>query len=228
MRGRWYLSGTLPENYPGYTGTRLGYYTLLSNPSHWTSKMEMSEGFFVGHRSKILLDLDTATAFTLQHCKWNMRTTSIIWQFEISRTSIAKKKQIAWSHDRFPPNGGLVREIPLFQENPSWWNIMPFGQNSQRLKHQTLSSHWKKLFFFPTPGIHFQRLHWTWPSSLENHQGTLPERSHIPYQSALLSRWFSFFPGGICDRFLEGTVFCFVLSWWCHSKKSPTGTHWKD
>ena len=22
--------------------------------------------------------------------------------------------------DRFPPNGGLAREIPLFQENPGW------------------------------------------------------------------------------------------------------------
>ena len=27
---------------------------------------------------------------------------------------------IATSHDRFPPNGGLVREIPLFQGNPGW------------------------------------------------------------------------------------------------------------
>ncbi len=35
---------------------------------------------------------------------------------------------IATSHDRFPPNGGLVREIPLFQGNLGWWNIIPFGQ----------------------------------------------------------------------------------------------------
>ena len=27
-----------------------------------------------------------------------------------------------------PPNGGLVREIPLFQGNLGWWNIIPFGQ----------------------------------------------------------------------------------------------------
>ena len=27
---------------------------------------------------------------------------------------------IATSHDRFPPNGGLVREIPLFQGNLGW------------------------------------------------------------------------------------------------------------
>ena len=26
----------------------------------------------------------------------------------------------ATSHDRFPPNGGLVREIPLFQGNLGW------------------------------------------------------------------------------------------------------------
>ena len=27
---------------------------------------------------------------------------------------------IATSHDRFPPNGGLVREFPLFQGNLAW------------------------------------------------------------------------------------------------------------
>ena len=31
---------------------------------------------------------------------------------------------IATSHDRFPQNGGLVREIPLFQGNLGWWNIL--------------------------------------------------------------------------------------------------------
>ncbi len=30
---------------------------------------------------------------------------------------------IATSHD-LTPNGGLVREIPLFQENLGWWNII--------------------------------------------------------------------------------------------------------
>ena len=30
---------------------------------------------------------------------------------------------IATSHD-LTPNGGLVREIPLFQEIPGWWNII--------------------------------------------------------------------------------------------------------
>ena len=30
---------------------------------------------------------------------------------------------IATSHD-LTPNGGLVREIPIFQENPGWWNII--------------------------------------------------------------------------------------------------------
>ncbi len=31
---------------------------------------------------------------------------------------------IATSHDRFSPNGALVREIPLFQGNLGWWNII--------------------------------------------------------------------------------------------------------
>ena len=34
---------------------------------------------------------------------------------------------IATSHD-LTLNGGLVREISLFQGNPGWWNIIPFGQ----------------------------------------------------------------------------------------------------
>ena len=34
---------------------------------------------------------------------------------------------IATSHD-LTPNGGLVRDIPLFQGNLGWWNIIPFGQ----------------------------------------------------------------------------------------------------
>ena len=34
---------------------------------------------------------------------------------------------IATSHD-LTPNGGLVREITLFQGNLGWWNIIPFGQ----------------------------------------------------------------------------------------------------
>ena len=34
---------------------------------------------------------------------------------------------IATSHD-LTPNGGLVRDIPLFQANLGWRNIIPFGQ----------------------------------------------------------------------------------------------------
>ena len=34
---------------------------------------------------------------------------------------------IATSHD-LTPNGGLVSEIPLFQGNLGWWNIIQFGQ----------------------------------------------------------------------------------------------------
>ena len=37
--------------------------------------------------------------------------------------SILSGQIIATSHD-LTPNGGLVREIPLFQENPGWWNII--------------------------------------------------------------------------------------------------------
>ena len=39
---------------------------------------------------------------------------------------------IATSHD-LTPNGGLVREIPLFQGNLGWWNIIPFGQKGMQM-----------------------------------------------------------------------------------------------
>ena len=45
----------------------------------------------------------------INHEKW--------WLWDISGQIIAT------SHD-LTPNGGLVREIPLFQENLGWWNII--------------------------------------------------------------------------------------------------------
>ena len=50
-------------------------------------------------------------------------------------------------HDRFPPNGGLVREIPLFQGNLGWWNIIPFGQENGLQLFQTSRRHWCGSFF---------------------------------------------------------------------------------
>ncbi len=38
---------------------------------------------------------------------------------------------IATPHD-LTPNGGLVREFPLFQGNLGWWNIISFGQINRR------------------------------------------------------------------------------------------------
>ena len=39
------------------------------------------------------------------------------------KRAIISGQIIATSHD-LTPNGGLVREIPLFQGNPGWWNII--------------------------------------------------------------------------------------------------------
>ena len=44
---------------------------------------------------------------------------------------------IATSHDRFPPNGGLVREITLFQGNRSVGEILYFGQIHGQTRAQT-------------------------------------------------------------------------------------------
>ena len=40
-----------------------------------------------------------------------------------------------------PPNGGLLREFPLFQGNLAWWNMIPFG-------HQWLVMLQKGWFFW--------------------------------------------------------------------------------
>ena len=37
---------------------------------------------------------------------------------KVRKFTMGSGQIIATSHDRFPPNGGLVREIPLFQGNP--------------------------------------------------------------------------------------------------------------
>ncbi len=50
---------------------------------------------------------------------WNNKTSTLRLFFDAA-SSITSGQIIATSHDRFPPNGGLVREIPLFQGNLGW------------------------------------------------------------------------------------------------------------
>ena len=47
---------------------------------------------------------------------------SCVWKKGFMHISYISGQIIATSHD-LTPNGGLVREIPLFQGNLSWWNI---------------------------------------------------------------------------------------------------------
>ena len=64
-------------------------------------------------------------------CRWKTVTTAS--RINLHRRSpginelIWFGQNIATSHD-LTPNGGFVREFPLFQENLGWWNIIPFGQ----------------------------------------------------------------------------------------------------
>ena len=48
---------------------------------------------------------------------WTMTKTCIADLKGPRRLKHHSGQIIATSHDRFPPNGGLVREIPLFQGN---------------------------------------------------------------------------------------------------------------
>ncbi len=50
---------------------------------------------------------------------------------------------IATSH-ALTPNGGLVREFPLFQGNPGWWNIIIWPD----VLLMRLKNDWKHVFFF--------------------------------------------------------------------------------
>ena len=50
---------------------------------------------------------------------------ALVWNGRVSKDF--STQIIATSHD-LTLNGGLVREIPLFQGNLGWWNIIPFGQ----------------------------------------------------------------------------------------------------
>ena len=52
--------------------------------------------------------------------------------FSETKEEMSSGQIIATSHD-LTPNGGLVREIPLFQGNLGWWNIIPFGQMSSEV-----------------------------------------------------------------------------------------------
>ena len=81
---------------------------------------------------------------------------------------------IATSHD-LTPNGGLVREIPLFQGNLGWWNIIIWPECL--LVPETYDSHWvyvwrsgpkfcQVLFLVVVPGKHRNPYHffrqWKW------------------------------------------------------------------
>ena len=60
---------------------------------------------------------------------WSSRPPNFSWYFwsNYSHATSRDLTPIATSHEFSTPNGGLVREIPLFQENLGGWNIIPFG-----------------------------------------------------------------------------------------------------
>ena len=50
----------------------------------------------------------------------------------------------------YPPNGGLVREIPLFQGNLGWWNMIIWPDNliqQKELPHSFQKDDWKASVF---------------------------------------------------------------------------------
>ena len=67
------------------------------------------------------------------------------WLFTFCIRILCKSKDsgqiIAASHD-LTPNGGLVREIPLFQGNLGWWNIIIWPEGYEK--------HLKSMHFHPT------------------------------------------------------------------------------
>ncbi len=63
----------------------------------------------------------------LEGTEWLGQSVETSFSFKVLNNKLISDQIIATSHD-LTPNGCLIREIPLFQGNLGWWNIIPFGQ----------------------------------------------------------------------------------------------------
>ena len=70
--------------------------------------------------------------------KGNGKRIELLWICELLYIRIYDSGQIiSTSHD-LTPNGGLVREFPLFQGNLGWWNIIIWPDSLYCWYHRTL------------------------------------------------------------------------------------------
>ncbi len=104
---------------------RFRFYRCVFCPILPTCRWAIKGKDFLGN------DEDVATftwfSFFLLGAKKSVPQKNIWFQNKISKTFKESGQIIATSHD-LTPNGGLVREIPLFQGNPGWWIIVVWPQ----------------------------------------------------------------------------------------------------
>ena len=91
------------------------------------------------------LDLEVAFLECLELLGW--------WEWQVDPGTLGPKGSvccemcyisgqiIATSHD-LTPNGGLVREIPLFQGNLGWWNIIIWPDISPENERMSPENQW--------------------------------------------------------------------------------------
>ena len=113
------LSSDMPiESYP--IGSMYGIFTYICH------KFKPNVGIYIytymDGMSWGYLDVGQAIVLTPDECQ------AVFSALGVHNRKVVKHNKsgqiIATSHDRFPPNGGLVREIPLFQGSLGWWNIL--------------------------------------------------------------------------------------------------------
>ena len=132
--GIYCLLGGVFSSLPPITRTRITYWLIGKCIYHLSSNLPWSEASRrnIHNCRPFFLEL-----LNWQYTPWRIHGTNGIFTYmktiKINYINVGKYnihgsgQIIATSHD-LTPKGSLVTGIPLFQGNPGWWNIIPFGQ----------------------------------------------------------------------------------------------------
>ena len=93
--------------------------------------------------------------------------------YNLWTTVVHESGQIIATSQDLTPNGGLVREIPLFQGKLGWWNIIPFGQMNVNEKDGHLGKIVLPVSTTPPTGPHRRQVRLARPEDLEVFTGCM-------------------------------------------------------
>ncbi len=108
-----------------------------------------------------LMEINVATAVFQATRFFFVKASGIVGETQkhpkdrMPRLQICPMDLVKWNRDltrpKNPPNGGLVREIPLFQGNLGWWNIIiwPDGWYQAGSKYWWFTRVWRLGFYGP-------------------------------------------------------------------------------